>query len=267
MAAVMMMTATILARAAGTAFETRRAAGASTATIGTATAAAIVAATVSSTVASATAIRALKTCTRIAAADARGTARKFFAGFDRASDAGSASFAGKKDCIVFDRGRRGAGGETRLNIFVAVFGLPGRFEGSGLFGQGVGVSAFVSSIGLGFGKFGSSGLARLVGFGGVLGFVVGVISGIVVGLGLFGSGFLVLFFDIRGVSFGGFDIGRSMFVGISVIIFFEIVAADERVASGFALDDFLFGFDEIDRKGCGFVFSERSFGVCGFRLG
>jgi hypothetical protein len=90
---------------AGTAFESRATAGTAAAimasTIGTASAAVWTAA---ATAIASTALRALKACPGIAAADASGIAREIFARSWSAADARGAGFAGQKDDVVFDDG-------------------------------------------------------------------------------------------------------------------------------------------------------------------
>jgi hypothetical protein len=99
---------TIVARATGTArtaFESRTAAGTS-ATITTAigTASTAVRAAAAAPVAS-TALRALETGARIAAADSGGITRKVFARCGSATDARGPGFARKQDHVIFDGGR------------------------------------------------------------------------------------------------------------------------------------------------------------------
>lgn len=193
-------------RAAGrTPFETLSgpaAAIASTA-VGTSATAAI-------TAAAAAALRPLETRARVAA-DARGIPLELFAWNWSAGDAGSASFAGEKDGVVFDDrfidGAFGGYGFNHLSVGVGMF-----FRSAlGTDGRGV-VRAIVSGVGLGFGIFGGRAF-----FGLLLG-----------EFRLYGS--------------------RNFFVFFFVFFFVKLRATDQRIGIGVGLRLFVLGFHDTRGK-------------------
>jgi hypothetical protein len=234
--------ATIVPRsAAGTAFETRSAAGRPTAaigttatTVGTATAAIRApAAIVAATIPPATAERPLETRARIAA-DAGGITWEIFAWSGCTADARGASFTGKKNGVFFDDRRAFRDGFARrscdhfrfgvgvLGIVMFLFRLcleigQGMIRlGFMMFTERRGVfGAFLSDVGSKFGAIDGASRLDFLGF------------------------FFREFRDRFGVNL--FHLGRFLFR----VVFFEFSSADDSVSFCFFGSFFMFRFGEI----------------------
>jgi hypothetical protein len=249
--------------AAGAAFETRSAAGAtaavgtSTTAVGTATSAIRASATiVASAVASAAAEWPLEAGTRITA-DARGVAREIFQRSRRAADSGGTSFTGEENHVVFDGPRAfrerlagGCGDHLRFGVLhIGVFVL-----GTFMFGV-FEVSVFVLNM------FWLAVLAfavRGVVFGVFLRHVGGKFRAVG---GASGFDFLDFFLgEFRNFGdYRGFRFFRLLFGLFFGFFFVEFGAADDGIGFRFFLRLFVLGFDETRGESGDLIFVQ--FGV------
>src|SRR5216684_3639352 len=235
-------------RTAGTAFESRTAAGTAAATIWPATAAVVA-------IASAAAIRPLEACAGIAA-NARGVAREIRAGFGSAGARG-ACFAGKKDTVVFGDDGLGRGfGSGGLDGFVFVVSFLVNF----VIADGSGVQrAFVGGVCFRFAE------------------CVSVQSACLDSLDLFRTNILGLGFRFAGANLFAFfnavfRFGLFVFFFVFLFVlrflflflfvfFLEDRATDERVGRRVRLRFFVLGLDEAGGNNSDVFVAERSIGA------